>query len=111
MNKTITKEESVTENNDFKISVITVWFLTIGYFPLLIIGSLGRIQQYELSRYFLIIGLCFLFSSWLIIYSDIRKNKVYNKLFWTMSMFILPFITPVFYLMLRKKLINLGQKY
>ncbi|WP_277875413.1 PLDc N-terminal domain-containing protein [Aequorivita sp. KMM 9714] len=51
------------------------------------------------------------FSTWIIILSDMVKNKIYNKTFWIMTMFILPFISPIFYLIQRNRLIRLGQKF
>ena len=39
------------------------------------------------------------------------KNKIYNKTFWIITMFILPNIAIIFYLIQRNKLLRLGQKF
>ena len=99
------------ENQYFKIGVKTVWFLVIGNLFLTIIGALAKIQQWEFSQIFLTVGLMLFFSTWIIIISDMVKNKIYNKTFWIITMFIIPSITTIFYLIQRKKLLRLGQKF
>lgn len=99
------------ENKDFKIGVKTVWLLVIGNLFLTIIGALAKIQHWEFSQIFLTVGLVIFFSTWIIILSDMVKNKIYNKTFWILTMFIIPSIATIFYLIQRNKLLRLGQKF
>jgi len=98
------------ENQDFKISFKIVWLLVIGSILLTIVGAFAKIQHWDYSPFFLTVGLMLSFSTWIIILSDMVKNKIYNKAFWIMTMFIMPSIATIFYMIQRKKLIKLGQK-
>lgn len=98
------------ENQDFKVGTKTMWFLVVGSLLLISFGALAKIQHWELSQTLLIIGLMLFSSTWIIIVSDMFKTKIYNKTFWILSMFIMPFISIIFYLFQRNKLIRLGQK-
>ena len=99
------------ENQDFKIGIKTVWLLVIGNFFLTVLGALAKIQHWEFSQFFLTVGLMLFFSTWIIILSDIVKNKIYNRTFWILTMFIMPTIATIFYLIQRNKLLRLGQKF
>jgi len=99
------------ENKDFRISPKVVWILVIGNILLIIIGALAKILHWEISQLFLIMGIIFFFSTWIIILSDMTMNIIYNKTFWIMSMFIIPMITGILYLFMRNKLLRLGNKY
>lgn len=97
-------------NQDFKISFKTVWFLVVGNILLTVFGAFAKIQHWEYSQILLTIGLMLFFSTWGIILSDMVKNKIYNKTFWIMTMFIMPSIATIFYMIQRNKLIRLGEK-
>lgn len=97
-------------NQDFKISFKTVWFLVVGNILLTVFGAFAKIQHWEYSQILLTIGLMLFFSTWVIILSDMVKNKIYNKTFWIMTMFIMPSIATIFYMIQRNKLIRLGEK-
>lgn len=99
------------KNQDFKIGIKTVWFLVIGNLLLTIFGAFAKIQHWEISQVFLTLGLMIFFSTWIIILSDMVKNKVYNKTFWILTMFIMPTIVSIIYLVQRNKLLRLGQKF
>ena len=99
------------KNQDFRISPKIVWILVIGNILLTIIGAFARIQHWEFSQILLTIGIIFFFSTWIIILSDMTMNKIYNKTFWIMSMFIIPMISGIFYLIMRNKLLRLGNKF
>jgi hypothetical protein len=99
------------EKQDYRISIKTVWVLVIGYIVLTTIGAVTKIQHWEFSQILMMAGLILLFSSWIIVISDMTKNKIYNKTFWIMSMFILPGITPIFYIIQKNRLIRLGSKF
>ena len=98
------------KNQDFKIDIKTIWFLVIGNFLLTVLGGIAKIQHWEYSQFFLTAGLMLFFSTWIIILSDMVKNKIHNKTFWILTMFIMPFISTIFYLIQRNKLMRLGQK-
>ena len=98
-------------NQDFKISFKTVWFLVVGNILLTVLGAFAKIQHWENSQILLTIGLMLFFSTWVIILSDMVKNKIYNKTFWILTMFIMPTIATIFYMIQRNKLIRLGQKF
>lgn len=97
-------------NQDFKISFKTVWFLVVGNILLTVFGAFAKIQHWNYSQILLTIGLMLFFSSWVIILSDMVKNKIYNKTFWIITMFIMPSIATIFYMIQRNKLIRLGGK-
>lgn len=97
-------------NQDFRISFKTVWFLVVGNILLTVFGAFAKIQHWDYSQILLTIGLMLFFSTWVIILSDMVKNKIYNKPFWIMTMFIMPSIATIFYMIQRNKLIRLGEK-
>ena len=98
-------------NTDFKIDIKTVWSLVIGNLLLTIVGALAKVQHWEFSQIFLTVGLILFFSTWIIVFSDMLKNNIYNKSFWIITMFIMPSISTIFYLIQRNKLMRLGQKF
>jgi uncharacterized membrane protein len=97
-------------NQDFKISFKTVWFLVVGNILLTVVGAFAKIQHWDYSQLLLTIGLILFFSTWVIILSDMVRNKIYNKTFWIMTMFIMPSIATIFYMIQRNKLIRLREK-
>jgi hypothetical protein len=99
------------KNQDFKISIKTVWILVIGNFFLSMFIITAEIRLWEFSDIIMTVGLMLFFSTWIIVLSDMVKNKIYNKSFWILTMFITPSISTFFYLVQRNKLIRLGQKF
>lgn len=99
------------KNADFKISFKIVLFLVTGNILLITLGTFAKSQYWEYSQVYLTVGLMLFFSTWIIILSDMLKNKIYNKTFWLLTMFILPPIATIFYLIQRNKLIRLGEKF
>ena len=98
------------ENQDFKIGTKTVWFLVIGSLLSTVCGVLLKIQHWGFSQIFLTVGFTLFFSTWIITFNDMIKNEIYNKTFWIMTMFIIPFVSIIFYLIQRNKLLRFGQK-
>ena len=98
------------KTQDLRISFKTVWFLVNGNILLVIIGAIGRIQLWDYGQLLMTIGLMLFFSTWVIILSDMVKNKLYNKTFWIVTMFLVPFFSIILYMIQRNKLIRLGQK-
>ncbi|HSV76155.1 MAG TPA: hypothetical protein VLH37_03890 [Bacteroidales bacterium] len=99
------------ENQEFKINLKTVWLLAIGNILLTILIAIASTQNWEYLQILVTLGLMLLFATWVIILSDIAKNKIYQKEFWISTMIILPTITQIFYLLQRNKLIRLGNKF
>lgn len=99
------------KNQDFKIGIKTVWVLVIGNFILTLVGAFAKIQHWEFSQILLSMGLMLFFSTWIIILSDMVKSKIYHKTFWILTLFIMPSISTIFYLIQRNKLLRLGQKF
>jgi len=95
-------------NQDFKISFKTVWFLVIANTLLIIIGAFAKLQDWDGSQILLTIGLMLFFSIWVIILSDMVKNKIYNRTFWILTMFIVPPFSIIFYMIQRNKLMRNG---
>jgi len=94
------------ENIDFKISIQAVWGLIVGSFFLTLTSAFAKIQHWESAQFLLILGLLFFFSTWIIVISDMAKNKIYNRIFWIISMFILPAVAPIIYLLRRNHLLQ-----
>ncbi|WP_289022907.1 PLDc N-terminal domain-containing protein [uncultured Salegentibacter sp.] len=61
----------------------------------------------EVSTYFNWTALVMLFIFWLFILFDISKQNLKDKTFWILSMFLLPFFSPMVYLFKRKNLLHL----
>lgn len=94
------------KNQDFKISINTIWFLVVGNFLLTIVGALAKVQHWEFSNIIFTVALMLFFTTWVIILSDMVKQKIYNKTFWVMSMFIFPTLASIVYLLRRNTLLN-----
>src|SRR5690625_1662709 len=95
----------------FKINSTIVWILVVGNVLLTLFGTLAKIAHWSYPERWLTFGLMLFFSSWVIIMSDMYSNKIYNKTFWIISMFIFPPIAPLLYMIQRNKLIRLGKGF
>ena len=98
-------------NKDFEIGIKTIWVVVIGNLLFTIAGAFAKIEHWEYSQLLLAISLLFFVSTFVIIIRDIYKNKVHDKTFWIMSMFILPSISPFLYITRRNKMIKLRRKF
>lgn len=92
------------KNQDFKISIKTIWALVFANGLLLFVALYAKLMHWEFSQVMLTAGLMLFFSTWAIILSDMLKNYIYNKSFWVTSMFVLPFLSPILYLIQRNKI-------
>lgn len=99
------------KTKEFKINSKIVWLLVIGNILITLIGAFAKILHWSFSESWLTVGLILFFSSWIIIISDMYKNEIYNRKFWILSMFILPAISPLIYMIQRNKLIRLGKGF
>lgn len=99
------------KTKEFKISSRIVWMLVIGNVLLTLFGAFAKIVHGHYPESWLTFALVVFFSSWIIIMNDMRENKIYNKSFWVISMFILPTISPLLYMFQRDRLIRLGKGF
>ena len=99
------------KNQDLTIDVRLIWLLVLGSIVFISLGVLAKVLHWEFSTIYLLIGLVFTFSSWVILLSDMVKSKIYNKTFWIISMFLMPSIASIFYLIQRNRLLRLRQKF
>jgi len=97
------------ENPDFKISYTAVWALIIGQTLLTVFGGFAKIQHWDLSQFFLRVGLVMSLFSWIIILIDMLTNRIYNRVFWIITMFIIPWITMIVYMIQRNRLMRLEE--
>jgi uncharacterized membrane protein len=91
--------------DDFKISPFLIWGVII--LNLCIISYAALIKLSHISHRFhglILIGLTSMFFVQIIIIFDIYNNKITNKFFWILSMFIFPGIAPIIYLIRREKI-------
>ena len=84
-----------------KSILIIVYILLIAG---IILGVLGAVNK--ISTYYYQAGVSMFSIGWMIVFFDIMKNKIYNKQFWVLSMFFVMPVTPIIYLIRRKKLIS-----
>ena len=94
------------KNQNFNISIKTIWVLVIGNGLLTFVALFAKLMHWEFSQAMLTAGLMLFFSTWVIILTDMLKHNIYNKSFWLTSMFFLPTISPIVYLIQRNKLIS-----
>lgn len=92
------------KNQDFIIGIKIVWALIIGSVLLTMLGISLEKDNSEFWQFIFAAGVTLALTVWIIIFSDIIKNKVYNKTFWIISMIILPSISPIIYLIRRNRL-------
>ena len=83
-----------------------IWVLLATSILLIGLGYFSNNPAQEHSDIYKISGFTLYFSVWVILLFDIIKNKVRNKSFWVMSMFILATITPIVYLIRRNKVLK-----
>jgi hypothetical protein len=96
------------ESNTFKVSKTVVWMLAFGNIFLVGMGTFFRIKHWELSNLLLLVGIAVHISILIILLEDMIRHKIYNKQFWVMSLFIMPGIAPIIYLIRRKELVIKG---
>lgn len=98
------------ENKNFTLTLKIVWFLVASTLLLSFIAFFAAVYQWEYKHIFTTLSLMFFFASWVIIFNDMVQHKIYNKLFWMLTMFTLPHLSILFYTIQRNKLLRLGQK-
>ena len=81
--------------------LILVYILLIVGIILGVLGAVNKILTYQY-----LVGVGMFAIGWIIVLFDMLKNKIYNKQFWVLSMFFVMPVTPIIYLIRRKKLIS-----
>ncbi|HLW15557.1 MAG TPA: hypothetical protein VKX30_08685 [Flavobacteriaceae bacterium] len=99
------------KNQDLTIDFRLVWLLVVGSILFISLGALAKVLHWEFATIYVLTGLVFTFSSWVILLSDMVKRDIYNKTFWIISMFLMPSIASIFYLIQRNRLLRLAQKF
>lgn len=95
----------------FTLNATFIWIVVIVSLVLTLMGLVAMIQQWQLVSGWWIAGFAFLLLTWIAIIIDMKRNEIFNKRFWILSMLIIPSVTSVFYLIQRKKLIALGKEF
>ena len=88
----------------YRISISIVFFLLYFYWGF---REYSIVEPLATPDYWLPIVI--VFSLWLFLLVDMIRTKIYHKTFWIASMFLLPWLAPVFYLFQRKKLEHLRE--
>ena len=94
------------ENREFKVGYTTVCILVYGSFLLSLIGAFAHIAHWVISDLFLMVGIMLFVAGWIVILSEVIMRPIYNRRFWLLSMFILPTIAPLVYMIQRNKLMK-----
>lgn len=93
-------------NQEINISIKTVWILVFGNLLLGVVGAFAKIMQWGDGHLILMASLVLFFSTFIIILSDMMRNKFENRGFWIFGMIVLPAVVPVVYLVQRGRLIK-----
>jgi len=87
------------------INLAILWVFAVAGIILLVTGIWVGTSTRDLFLYVMIAGNALFIAPWIIILSELLKRNIHNKIFWVMSMFILPFLTVIVYLFRRQKII------
>lgn len=98
------------EDKSFEINPRVVWILALASISLFLLRAFAQFYHWSIAGPLVTVSLMFSFGAWIIIMVDLLQNRVYQKTFWVILMFILPIITPLFYLYMRAKLHRMGQR-
>jgi hypothetical protein len=97
------------ENNYSKSVKRFLWAMVIGHLMLISYGAFSKIMHWPYWEVIMLAGfLCFSIC-WLVIFFEIIRKDIYNRTFWLVSMFILPTVSPVVYMIRREKLIRYAE--
>lgn len=87
-----------------KTDCLINWILVICHLSFISAGIVFKLFHWELWQPLLFIGVLSLFASWTVLFIEILRNRFSNKTLWILSMFVLPSVSPVVYLMRREKI-------
>ena len=97
------------EDKQFIHNPKIIWIYLITSYLLLLTGFFAKLQGWEILQDALVGGRILFFLTWLIIMVDIVKTPIFNKAFWVISIFIIPPIAALFYMIQRNRLIRLSR--
>lgn len=92
--------------SNFKTYKKVFWIVLIASYGIVLVEILQIFLDWNLPEPLFYTAHFALFILWLIILSDMIKHKLFNKVFWILSMFILTPICLPSYLWLREKLMR-----
>jgi len=88
-----------------------VWALVIAYILIVFLSFSFKTLQWPFLYGFLILGIVCFIVSWVTIFINMVSNKIYNKTFWIITMLFIPSLSQILYLIQRKKLLRLEEKF
>jgi|GEM_PF-1776924 len=95
---------------EFKVSVNLVWVLCIANLAVFNLAILSHWGQYSYATTVSMAYYWLQLTTLVIVVADMISRKLYQKFFWIVSTFVLPFLTPIFYLIQRDRLLRLAAK-
>ena len=93
-------------NTDLRVSKKLIGGMVIAGILFILLGAIFKIMYFSLASELLTFGLFISGVSWIIVMADMLQQELYNKGFWILTMFVLPWLTPLLYLYRRNKLIQ-----
>ena len=93
-------------NSELQVSKKLVGGMVVAGILFILLGAFSKIMHFNFGGELLTFGLFVSGVSWVIIMADILQQELINKGFWILSMFILPWLTPLLYLFRRNHLIQ-----
>ena len=99
------------KKNITTIGLKKLWGTTIIGYIIFFIFIFVQIQNIDFPDFFYGFGVGIMIGLDFLIISDIIENKVYNKWFWVISMFVTPPFAIIAYMIQRDKLIRLGKGF
>lgn len=86
------------ENIEFSRSDRTTWLLVFGGLVFIAARVVLKIEHWGYPEIFLTFGMALYFFLLVFIISDILKKKNKHKVLWIISMFLLPAVAPIIYM-------------
>jgi hypothetical protein len=98
--------------NENKLPIPKNRLLSILCFNLgiLMYAAIAKTYNLEFSNFIYGASISAFFITWFIVVIDMKRNEIFNKVFWLLSMFIIPHISSILYVIQREKIIRLYQK-
>ena len=100
--------ETRLEKN-FMVSPVLIWILVLANY-LMAINFAFSFPIFSESVFILGFMCCLLIITWMIFLADVLGNKIYHKSFWIIVLFFTPLIAYPFYLIQRRKHLNMARK-
>jgi hypothetical protein len=96
------------ETSQLKLPVALLWIMILSPLILFNIAAFQLLKGNDtLVAPFVITGIVIGVIAWIIILVHIIRNPIPNKTFWILSMFFVPLIAEIVYLIRRKTLLNM----